>query len=180
MGSSRAALPVLAVSVLALGLAGCQGSRLPYLSTRTQAPEPLTPAPAGTVAASELPPPGETQDPSAFPDAPETADGASTDLAVAAATAPQVNKNSVVGSWKTAAAGVNCQMFLTLTKYGDNSRGGTRGCTGELANMRSWNVSGSQLQLYDENGSQIATLYSTGGERFDGQTSAGLAISLSR
>jgi hypothetical protein len=180
MVSNRASTPVLALSVLALGLAGCQGSRLPYLGTRAGAPEPLAPAPAGTVASSELPPPGGTLDPTEFPEAPGGGTEGAVTMDVAAANATEINKNSVVGSWKAAAAGVNCQMFLTLTKYGSNSRGGTRGCSGELTGMRGWNVSGKQLLIYDETGSQIAVLYSTGGERFDGQTAAGLAVSLSR
>lgn len=163
----------MAFCVLALGLAGCQGTRAPFMGSRAQAPAPLPAAPAGSVQTSQLPPAGN------FPEVPEQATSAA-DLEVAAANAPEVSQTGVVGSWKTSASGVNCQMFLTLTKYGSNSRGGTRGCQGELAGMRSWSVSGKQLQLYDENGTQIATLYSTGAERFEGQTSTGQAVSLSR
>ena len=46
--------------------------------------------------------------------------------------------------------------------------------------MKSWNVAGKQLTLYDENGGMLARLYSSGPEKFDGQTSNGLPISLSR
>ncbi|TIW71441.1 MAG: hypothetical protein E5V58_19220, partial [Mesorhizobium sp.] len=46
--------------------------------------------------------------------------------------------------------------------------------------IKSWNVAGKQLTLYDENGGTLAKLYSSGGEKFDGQTSTGLPISLTR
>jgi|SRR5690606_7275164 hypothetical protein len=164
---------LLAFCVLTLALAGCQSSRMPSWGARAPAPAPLPPAPTGTVQSSQLPPPDT------FPSAPEQQVSAA-DLEAAAASAPEVSQTAVVGSWKTSAGGVSCQMFLTLTKYGANSRGGTRGCQGELSGMRSWNVAGKQLHLYDENGAQIATLYSTGAERFEGRTASGQPVSLSR
>lgn len=172
MERARSSIPLLAMAALTLALAGCQSSRVPGWGSQPQ-PAPLPPAPAGKVSASRLPPPS-------YPEAPETTEPAPVDMAAIESTAAEVSKNSVVGSWRADAAGVSCQMFLTLTKYGDNSRGGTRGCPGELASMRSWNVSGKQLQVFNENGERIATLYSSGGERFSGQTVGGQAVSLSR
>jgi hypothetical protein len=46
--------------------------------------------------------------------------------------------------------------------------------------IKSWNVAGKQLTLYDANGGTLARLYSSGGSKFDGQTSNGLPISLTR
>ena len=91
-----------------------------------------------------------------------------------------LSQNALVGSWNVNAGGTSCQMFLTLTSYGGGSRGGTRGCPGNLADLRIWKVAGSQLVLSDPDGTQIATLYSSGNERFDGQTSTGTRISLTR
>lgn len=173
MEHARSSVPIIAMAVLMLAIAGCQGTRIPYMGSRAPQPAPLPPAPAGNVAASELPPPS-------FPQPPAGATTAPVDMASAEASATELTKNGVLGSWRTDASGVNCQMFLTLTKYGENSRGGTRGCPGELASMRGWNVAGTQLQIFDENGSRIATLYSSGGERFNGQTASGQAVSLSR
>jgi hypothetical protein len=48
-----------------------------------------------------------------------------------------------------------------------------------MANVKSWNVAGKQLVMYDESGATIARLYSTGGG-FSGQTSGGAPITLSR
>lgn len=169
--------PIALLVFVALGAAACQGTRIPYLNAGAATPEPLTPASAGAVEAGELKPADGAVDAGDFPEAPQ--DG-TVNVEVAAADAPDIAKNSIVGSWKTASAGVGCQMFLTLTKYGDNSRGGTRGCAGELQAVRAWNVAGKQLVLFDETGAGIAVLYSTGKERFDGQTAGGQTVSLSR
>lgn len=180
MKSSKMILVV--VSLAALSAAGCSSTRLSSLSTR---PEPLPAAPTGTVTTSQLPPPSgpATTDPTAFPPPP----GAGTNVAALPSTTGQppagaadVNKSSLVGSWSTSVGGASCQMFLTLTKYGNASRGGTRGCSGEMANMRSWDVQGKQVVLFSEGGDTIARLYSSGATRFDGQTASGLPISLSR
>jgi len=100
--------------------------------------------------------------------------------AAPAAGAAEINKNSLLGSWNVNSGGSSCQMFLTLTKYGNSSRGGTRGCSNELANMRAWELAGNQVVVYDEGGNTIARLYSSGAERLDGQTTSGAPVSLSR
>jgi hypothetical protein len=46
--------------------------------------------------------------------------------------------------------------------------------------MGSWEVSGKQVLLKDRSGNQIGSVYKTADSRFDGQTSTGRAISLSR
>ena len=86
----------------------------------------------------------------------------------------------MLGSWNTSVGGSNCQVFLSLTKFGNASRGGSRGCSGDMQKMRSWDVQGKQVVMFDETGTQLATLYASGGNRFDGQTSSGQSISLSR
>ncbi|WP_159586217.1 AprI/Inh family metalloprotease inhibitor [Chelativorans xinjiangense] len=172
---------ILAISLLALGLAGCQSGRF----GTAQAPAPLPAAPSGTVSGSQLPPPTAPADAGAFPAAPNQpgTDVAALDpeaQAAAAAAAPTIDKNSLLGSWSVSSGGSNCQMFLTLTKYGNASRGGTRGCSGALADMRGWDLAGKQLEIYNDAGDTIARLYSSGGERLDGQTTTGMPVSLSR
>ena len=177
---------LIAVSLLVLA-AGCSSSRFSSIDSQ---PEPLTPAPAGTVAASQLPPPtgpGAT-DPSQFPAAPgATAPG--TD--VAAVTPPttstepppaaaDVTTASVAGVWTASVAGQSCKVATPQTKFGAGYRAGPLRCPAPLDGVKSWNVSGKQLALYDESGGVLARLYSTSGERFDGQTSSGQPISLSR
>lgn len=180
----------IAAVLCAVALTGCQSSRFGALSPRGGQPEPLPATPSGVVVQSQLPAPATpqaTNDPSQFPDAPQSPDVASLDPNAASggqasppAGAPSLSQNALVGSWNVNTGGTSCQMFLTLTSYGGGSRGGTRGCPGNLADLRIWKVSGSQLVLSDPDGTQIATLYSSGNERFDGQTSTGARISLSR
>ena len=61
----------LLIACAALAIAGCSTSRFDRVNTR---PEPLTPAPSGTVTSNQLPPPSAAgpTDPSAFPPAPGT------------------------------------------------------------------------------------------------------------
>ncbi|WP_028033779.1 protease inhibitor Inh/omp19 family protein [Chelativorans sp. J32] len=171
---------VFAISFLALAVAGCQSDRINPVPARQ--PQPLPAAPSGTITGSQLPPPAQPGM------QPVTPDQAGTTLAAvdpaaqaaAAASAAPIEKNSLLGSWSVNSGGSSCQMFLTLTKYGNSSRGGTRGCSNELANMRAWDLSGNQVVMYDENGNTIARLYSSGGGRLDGQTAGGTPVSVSR
>ncbi|WP_309085077.1 protease inhibitor Inh/omp19 family protein [Chelativorans sp.] len=166
---------VFAISILAL--AGCQSDRINPPPTRT--PQPLPAAPSGTVTGTQLPPPTQPTGPAAAPVQPAATTPA-VDPAAQAASAPAVEKNSLLGSWNVSSGGSSCQMFLTLTKYGNSSRGGTRGCSNELANMRAWEVAGNQVVVYDDSGNTIARLYSSGAGRFDGQTTGEPPVSLSR
>src|SRR5690606_40599129 len=62
-----------AVSLLALALVGCQSDRFGSLPTRS--PQPLQPAPAGSVMQSQLPPPSQPSGPNDFPAAPGQENG---------------------------------------------------------------------------------------------------------
>ncbi|RLQ89094.1 protease inhibitor Inh/omp19 family protein [Notoacmeibacter ruber] len=182
-------------------LSGCTSNRFDgAYEGQASSPAPLQPAPVQTVQNQQLPPPVDPgtadQATSAYdPNDPSgsngTADGA-VDVASASpinGSAPAssvstagdpISKGEVVGNWKTQVGGASCQMFLTLTKYGTASRGGTRGCSGDLANLRGWDVKGSQLVLYDESGGTIGRLYAAGPSRYSGQTAAGTPVTLSR
>lgn len=174
---------VLAVSLLALALAGCQGSRLGMLSSAPRTPAPLAAAPAGSVTASQLPPPASAGA-SAFPAAPTSPDGATPmseeEMQLAAASAPELTAGSVAGVWSATVAGQNCRVATPQTKFGQGFRAGPLRCPAPLDGVKSWNVAGKQLSLYDEGGNVLARLYSSGEAKFDGQTSAGQPISLSR
>lgn len=174
MAFAKSAL--MSIVLCSTALAGCQSSRMGSFGGQ---PEPLPAAPSGTVMSGQLPPPAA---PGTFPDAPQSPQVAALPPAPATppANAPAVTKNSLLGSWNTSVGGSSCQVFLSLTKFGDASRGGSRGCSGDMQKMRSWDVRGSQVVLFDETGNQIAALYSSGANRFDGQTTSGQSVSLSR
>jgi hypothetical protein len=143
-------------------------------------PQPLEAQPVAPVESNQLPDP--TTDTAQFPQKPVVdpalAQNANTDAAAAAAL--DVKKEQMVGGWKVNASGGNCDMFLTLTNLGAGSRGGTRGCAGELVAMGSWEVTGKQVVLKDRNGNMLAQLYKTAENRFSGTLNSGQPISLSR
>jgi hypothetical protein len=179
MDFSRGGL--FAVSLAALVVSGCESSR--FASTNTQ-PEPLTPAPSGTVATSQLPPPTAPATNPQFPTAPGTTDVAALPPAPTSteppAAAADVTASSVAGVWNATVSGQSCKVATPQTKFGAGFRAGPLRCPAPLDGVKSWNVSGKQLALYDQDGGVLARLYSTAGERFDGQTSSGVPISLSR
>ena len=122
--------------MMALALAGCQ--RTASMDSVNTQPNltPLQAQPVGAVASSQLPDP-TTSTTSQFPDKPttDTAMATGTGDTAAAATALDVKKESMVGNWRVANGPSSCDMFLTLTNLGSGSRGGTRGCAGELTAM---------------------------------------------
>ena len=178
-----------ALALVALAIAGCQSQRFATLDSR---PAPLNAAPSGQVTSGQLPPPkpaGPT-DPSAFPPAPgSTTAPAAPGTSVASATptppappanAPTVTKEAMVGAWKVSSGGSGCQMMLSLTKQSADFRAASLRCPGEASGVAAWNVAGQQVVLKDNSGNVVARLYSTGAERYDGQTSGGQPISFSR
>jgi len=175
---------LVAVSLAALLVAGCSSTRF---SSMNEQPAPLQAAPSGNVTSSTaLPPPAtpgtKPTDPAGFPEAPGAATVASATPGVdpAAASAPDLTTGNVVGAWSASVSGQSCQLITSLTKLGSNNRAASRQCAAPMNGVKAWNVSGKQLSLYDENGSVVAQLYSAGEGKFNGQTSTGAPISLSR
>ena len=101
-------------------------------------------------------------------------------VASAPANAPAITAGRVAGVWNANVAGQGCRIATPQTKFGSGYRAGPLRCPAPLDGVKSWNVEGSQLAFYDQNGSLLARLYSSGGERFDGQTTSGQSVSLSR
>ena len=168
--------------MMALALAGCQRTSMDSVNTQ-QNITPLEAQPIGAVSSSQLPDP--TTDTSQFPEKPATETAMATGTGTgtgdaAAASALDVTKESMVGNWRVASGPSSCDMFLTLTNLGSGSRGGTRGCAGELTAMGSWEVAGKQVVLKDRGGNPIARLYKRADSRFDGSTNSGQPVSLSR
>ncbi|MBB6409581.1 protease inhibitor Inh/omp19 family protein [Mesorhizobium sangaii] len=172
---------LVAVSLAALVASGCSTSR--FSSMDDQQPAPLQPAPAGQVTANQLPPPAApgATDPSKFPTAPGNTQVASLPPdGSAPAGAADLTAASVAGVWNASVSGQSCKVATPQTKFGAGFRAGPLHCPAPIDGIKSWNVAGKQLTLYDENGGALARLYSSGGSKFDGQTSNGQAISLTR
>lgn len=179
----------IAVIIAASLLAGCQSSRLGALNTPVaSAPEPLPAAPSGVVVQNQLPPPSTpAATPGQFPSAPPPPEPATTDpvtgggtQVASAGSGGPVSAGQVAGVWNASVAGQSCRIATPQTSFGPGFRAAPLGCPAPLTGLKAWAAKGSQLVLYDEGGNQIATLYSSGGSRFDGQTSTGSAISLTR
>ena len=145
-------------------------------------PAPLTPAPSGTVTGAQLPPPAApgTTDPSQFPAAPGQQVAAAPAMTEPPATAPDLTAGGVAGVWTASVSGQTCKVATPQTKFGAGFRAGPLRCPAPIDGVKSWNVAGKQLTLHDANGSVLARLYSSGPEKFDGQTESGVPISLTR
>lgn len=171
---------VATIAAIGLSLAGCQRTADMYGGSPSL--PPLQAQPVGGVQSGALPPPAMPQSPQpgVFPEAPQTAAVTPGATAAPPATALDVKKEAMVGSWRVSNGGANCDMFLTLTNLGSGSRGGTRGCQGALSAMGSWEVSGRQVNLKDRNGNVIGTLHKSAENRYEGSTSDGQPVSLSR
>lgn len=179
------------LAVAAIAVAGCSSSRLSGLNS-DPAPAPLAAAPSGTVSGQPLPPPtsataGGVVDPTAFPPPPGTDPNAPPGISPTAtaavappATAPDLTAGSVAGVWTAQVSGQSCKVATPQTKFGAGFRAGPLRCPAPLDGIKSWNVAGKQLTLYDESGAALARLYSSSAERFDGQTESGIPVSLNR
>lgn len=168
------------VSLAALLAAGCSSTRL---SSMNEQPAPLPAAPSGNVTSSTaLPPPtpAGAADPAGFPAAPGSTSVAAVAPAEPDAAAPDLTTANVAGVWNASVAGQSCRVATPQTKFGAGYRAGPLRCPAPVDGVKSWNVAGKQLSLYDESGSVVARLYSSGEGKFNGQTSTGLPISLSR
>ncbi|WP_306142520.1 protease inhibitor Inh/omp19 family protein [Roseibium sp. MMSF_3412] len=168
--------------VLVLGMvvlaAGCQ-----RLSGGPNYAAPLPATPTTPVGSASLDP----LDPNAAPPVGTTTDGtgAAADLAsnpvAAPSNAQQVGRTDLLGGWKLASSGDNCQAFMTLTTWSGGYRANTRGCsTPTLSGISAWDLNGNQVVLKDGSGVIVAQLYSSEPGKFNGQTSTGSPISLFR
>lgn len=167
----------IALSLFMLGAGGCASSRMGSLEQPQ--PAPLPAAPAGQVSQNQLPPPSKPSDSSQFPAAPGSS-AAPMDTASAEAGAADITAGGVAGVWNARVAGQNCRIATPQTKFGQGYRAGPLHCPPPLDGVKSWAVSGKQLALYDQNGSVLARLYSSAPEKFDGQTTSGQPIALTR
>lgn len=194
--------PVLAFAALLSGCSGFGAISLPGFggdqATAANQPSPGNAAPAGVVETTELPPlagQSEGADPFLYPDTQVAAanpwpptDPAMTagtpgaapgDLALMPATpgaggaAAEIGRPDLLGAWTLTDGTESCELFMTLTSWTGGYRASTRGCTSTtLASIAAWDLNGQQVVLAGPEGVAVARLYSSGFNRFDGQTEA--------
>jgi hypothetical protein len=91
-----------------------------------------------------------------------------------------VSVDKLLGGWTVIAGTQQCRLNLTqTTKTGTQRyRASTPGCQiPGLAVVASWQLAGTQVQLFDENGDRIGVMQLSG-ERFIGTLAGGLGVSM--
>jgi Protease inhibitor Inh len=86
----------------------------------------------------------------------------------------------LLGGWTVVSGATQCRLNLTQTTKTGTSRyrASTPGCQlPQLAQVSSWQLAGTQVQLFDDSGTMIAALILSG-QRFIGTLSGGQGISM--
>lgn len=192
-------LPLLGVAAILL-LAGCSSTRV-AVSNYGEA-EQLAPVQTGSVSTSALPPigpNGEVQGPAPLtPTDPNaatqtgtqvaSADGSFSTLPPLGATPNSAGRDlsggltieKLLGRWTIVSGADQCQLNLTQTaKTGTGRYRASAPACGlkGLDVVASWTLTGSQVQLFDENGDIVAALILSG-NRFVGTLAGGTGISM--
>ena len=197
----RGPVSVAALVFAAIALTGCSfgGSQI---QTNSVASEQLTPVQNSTVATGTLPPIGAPGEPTPSLSGQPVLGGQTTTTTQVADTSttafptldPLGNPapggrdlsggltiEKLLGGWTIASGAATCQLNLTYTAKSGTSRyrASTPGCqiTG-LGTVGSWQLAGSQVQLFDEGGTMVAALVLSG-DRFIGTSAGGAAITMS-
>ncbi len=163
--------------------------------TQTLPPPPGSGAVAGTAPLSPPPspslttglPPAPGTPPAPAPGGVATAPGNLPRVATAptAPTAPAAapSRTSVTGNWSLMeSAGNRCRITLSSAPKLDLYGAGTNGCRAtELQKVNAWELSGSEVILYESGGAVVARLRQSGDGSFSGvSTRSGAPVSMSK
>lgn len=91
-----------------------------------------------------------------------------------------LSETKLLGGWTIVSGATQCRLNLTQTAKAGTSRyrASTPGCAlPGLAAVSSWQLAGSQLQLFDENNNMVAAMI-VSGNRFIGTLAGGQGISM--
>lgn len=196
---------VLTVLVLSVTLSACSSTRFGSArSTYPQTVNSVNPVASSTVQSQSLPPigatdgsitttggsfPADSGDPALIGQT-ASADGSFVSLNDVGAdttltpggrdlTSP-LTVTKLLGAWDVVAGADRCRLNLTqTTKSGTKRyRASTPGCAiAPLARVSSWQLAGTQVQLYDDSGAIIGSLLLSG-NRFLGTLAGGIAVSM--
>lgn len=155
----------------------------PGASTTTALPPPGAPAPATPATTGVGTAPGVSlgapqTPPGTAPAAPRVAT-APTPATPAAAP----SRTGLVGNWSVSeAAGASCRITLSSAPKLDLYGAGTSGCQNkELQRVNAWELSGSEVILYEPGGGVVARLRQAGGQNYAGATAkSGAPVSISK
>ena len=177
-------IQILAPLALAVALAGCGSiGAIGFPPMKRDTAETVDPVSVPPVETAALPPVGGATppgDPTVVGAAPGT-DAIASNPPAGATGGGALGRTDLLGGWTIASSGDSCQLFMTLTSWTGGYRASTRGCsTDVLKSISAWNLNGKQVVLAGSGGSPVATLFSSGNTRFDGQTGQGAAVSFYR
>jgi Protease inhibitor Inh len=92
-----------------------------------------------------------------------------------------ISREAMAGTWTVASDNPECRIILAFTKWSGGYRAATRRCNApELSGVTAWDVRENQVVLVDGTGNSVATLYSSGPERYEGRTNTGQPITFTR
>lgn len=200
MKLNRSATLLAALLGTTVLLAGCTSTRFGARATSSAPPEQLQPVATSTVQSEALPPLGGTTPPQSGPGPYDTGtnvatagDGTATNGSFATldnSGAPVsgstrdlsggVTVQKLLGAWTVLSGADRCQLNLTQTAKPNTGRyrASTPGCViPTLKGVASWQLAGTQVQLFDEAGTLIGTLIQSG-DRFIGTLAGGVAVSM--
>ena len=173
---TRSILRTAAIVGLCVTLGGCLGNI-------RRGPAPIAAAPSAPVQSAQLAPPPTQPEPLA-PVAEASLPGeeaVAPRVEVPTATA-SVGRTDLLGGWAISSGGETCQLFMSLTQWTGGYRASTRGCNSPtLAGISAWDLNNNTVTLKSgDGGSTVATLAATGPTNFNGATSDGAGITVSR
>jgi hypothetical protein len=181
----RIVLPV----TLVIALAGCGSFGAIGLPWKREKPDAVQPLPAATstvdsVQSSDIGAPGADGNVETVGGLPVDGGASPADQPLApppgtqtAMTAPSgsgtdgnLGRTDLLGGWTITSGTDSCQLFMTLTSWTGGYRASTKGCNSPLLkSISAWNLQGSNVILAGAGGAPVATLASSGNNRFDGQ-----------
>lgn len=187
---TRIIRPLAGILIVSATLAACTTVRtppnqgLPQLPPPIAAPQTITPVPTGSVSASDLPLlPGTTT-------TAETTGGGTAVAEVGQPALPPVGAgrnlsgplsiDMLLGGWTVRAGATDCRLNLTYTAHGATGRyrASAPGCADStLGSVASWQLLGTQIQLYNASDVLIGTMAQSG-NGFIGTLSGGTPIAM--
>lgn len=173
-GASTSALPAPGSSAATMSNPGAPrigGLSAPgNFSSAPIDPPPVAPAPAAPAAGGYYP--GNAGEPAAPPR-----------VATAPSSTPAMSsRTAAVGNWSVSEAqGGSCRITLSSAPKLDLYGAGTNGCqTKELQRVNAWELSGSELLLYEPGGGVVARLRQSGGGYSGATAKTGAPVNLSK
>ncbi|RCL00777.1 MAG: Outer membrane lipoprotein [Candidatus Tokpelaia sp. JSC188] len=168
----KISLPIFAT--VAPMVVGCSSSYFSDNSVRTVSSVGIQTAPLGRVLQSNLPSLESCSDPLNVSEHTHNSDY---DIASAGI---ELTPADVAGVWKASIGGMKCWIATPQTRFGEGYRARPLHCPAGFSQIISWMIRGTDLMFFDNVGNTVATLYSPESVRFEGCTTTGTHVVLTR